>query len=1190
MNAIFAEELLEGWLTIYMDDILVHTEDDEALHRRLVHRVLDKLAKHDLFLKPKKCLFEKQSMEFLGVVLGKGTIQMDPTKLKGVADWPTPRTLRDVRAFLGFTGFYRYFVPNYSLIARPLIELTRKTTPFHWEEPQIQAFERLKTLMCSKPILRQPDYKRQFFLATDASAYGVGAVLLQEGEINPRTKKPTQHPIAYYSNTFTPTERNYDIYERELLAVIKALQHWRPHLAATEKPVVVLTDHANLTFWKIPKSVNRRVARWFAFLQDYNLQIKHVPGKLHAAADMLSRPPSADKGENDNLDLTLLPPQIFVRTADAPWERLLQELKEAQDRHRPLMEDWKRSREVTKDEGDLYTRDGKIVVPPDEALKRQILRRNHDTPTRGHPGRDRTIDLLERHFWWPGLRKWTEEYVRGCATCQQNKTRTHPLRIPSFCISTKEGTLPFQTIAMDLITNLPSSRGNDAILTIVDHGCTRAAVFLPCKTTISGEGVANLYHENVYRWFGLPAKIILDRDPRFMSHFARALCQRLGIEQNISTAFHPQTDGISKRKNQWVELFLRHLTSNQQDDWSDWLTVATAAHNHFKNATTGVAPIEALLGYLPRLDYSGPPSMNERAEERTINAHQKRVQAKEAINHWAGEPPKGRFETGNRVWLEGKNLKLPYQNLKLAPKRYGPFKVTKIISPVAYQLNLPPSWTIHNVFHAGLLSPYRETKQYGANFPRPPPDVINGEEEYEVEAIRNHRRFGRQRTLQYLIKWKGYPEADNTWENHGDVFAEQLIRQYHQTHPLTDKRKTSSRRVDIRSTSITWPLPLPHTALSSSMKKSSQPSQFRHAPSTSPRRSYLPTSQEWNSRPQSSPSPLPLDPPSWIDALETLSRGPPLPPPSPPSIISSSPRMNPSRFNSSLPREPPDPPSGPSPPVRRDGEVTRTKSSLLRASSLRPATSVSACRSNHLRIPPPSYQEATTPPETASPTAGVRSPSQKVGRRTGVRPLISSFTSRTVKRLWRRSLNASKVPPRSWVPLGDLPTHISPMSSSLPPTVTSPSSPKSSRRGWSMYSAQIPPHSPQFLERPAGLMTGAWSPTWNAITPWTLVSEPSRVNASDSTPRSQISYNRCASVITGSLEPMPERASEDARLWTTTSSRGILMDARSRPSVTPSVKPRVGLSPSRRVMTSAWCSLGYQEAHSGLRSRGQVRK
>ena len=164
---------------------------------------------------------------------------------------------------------------------------------------------------------------------------------------------------------------------------------------------------------------------------------------------------------------------------------------------------------------------------------------------------------------------------------------------------------------MDLITNLPDSHGHDAILTIVDHGCTRATVFLPCKTTITGEGIATLYHENVYRWFGLPAKVISDRDPRFTSHFAKALCQCLGIEQNISTTFHPQTDGISERKNQWVELFLRHLTSDQQDDWSEWLTVATAVHNHYENATTKIAPIEAFAGIPTKVGLLRP-AINER--------------------------------------------------------------------------------------------------------------------------------------------------------------------------------------------------------------------------------------------------------------------------------------------------------------------------------------------------------------------------------------------------------------------------------------------------------------------------------------------------------------------------------------------------------------------------------------------------
>ena len=209
------------------------------------------------------------------------------------------------------------------------------------------------------------------------------SVLSQEGETNPRTHKPIQQPIAYYSATFNAAERNYDIYERELLAVIKSLKHWRPHLAATSQPVKVLTDHANLTFWKSPRKVNRRVARWFATLQDYNLEIQHIPGKLHAAPDMLSRRPNTNKGEEDNQDLVLLPPKTFIRVTD----EVLQEAT------------------------------GKIYVS-EKRTKRDILARCHDHPTAGHPGRDATYQAVNRTYWWSGMKKWITEYVRGCATCQ----------------------------------------------------------------------------------------------------------------------------------------------------------------------------------------------------------------------------------------------------------------------------------------------------------------------------------------------------------------------------------------------------------------------------------------------------------------------------------------------------------------------------------------------------------------------------------------------------------------------------------------------------------------------------------------------------------------------------------------------------------------------------------------------------
>jgi transposase InsO family protein len=374
-----------------------------------------------------------------------------------------------------------------------------------------------------------------------------------------------------------------------------------------------------------------------------------------------------------------------------------------------------------------------------EETKRSILRLHHDSVVGGHLGRDQTYNSVAKAHKWTGMRDWIAEYVKGCATCQQNKPITHPKKTPLYRIPVPPEAMPFQVIALDLITQLPRCDGFDAILTVVDHGCSRAAIFIPCTTLITGEGVAELYFKNVYQWFGLPNKVISDRDPRFTSHFAKALCEQLGIDQNVSTAFHPQTDGLTERKNQWVKQFLRTITMHQQNDWAQWLPLATAVHNRAVNATTEVPPSEALLGYLPRLDYRmDEPSMNPQVEERKETAFKKREQAKAALNRVANVTPKDQFRVNDKVWLSGKNLALPYQTLKLAPRRHGPFLITHRISPVAYRLELPPTWTIHDVFHAGLLTPYRETDQYGPSHTRPPPDLIGGEEEFEVEAIMNH--------------------------------------------------------------------------------------------------------------------------------------------------------------------------------------------------------------------------------------------------------------------------------------------------------------------------------------------------------------------------------------------------------------------------------------------------------------------
>ena len=212
-----------------------------------------------------------------------------------------------------------------------------------------------------------------------------------------------------------------------------------------------------------------------------------------------------------------------------------------------------------------------------------------------------------------------------------------------------------------------------------------------------------------------------------------------------------------------------------------------AVYNNRRNVTTGLSPNQILLGYEPQLTpETSAPSNNDLAEEQIKKLLENRDQATKAINEAAkgnGTIP-SQYHIGDQVWLKGKNLKFPHQATKLNPKRYGPFKIIKEISPVAYQLQLPPSWNIHPVFHASLLSSYSETPLHSPNFSRPPPDLIENKEEYEVEQIKAHQNFSRSKHLQYLIKWKGYPESDNTWEDTTDVHAPELTKQYHKCRPL----------------------------------------------------------------------------------------------------------------------------------------------------------------------------------------------------------------------------------------------------------------------------------------------------------------------------------------------------------------------------------------------------------------------
>jgi len=806
MDDIFGDLVRAGKVIIYIDDILIYTDTLDE-HREITREVLKRLRNNKLFLNMKKCVFEQSSVDFLGLVVGNGEVRMHPEKVEAIKNWPIPKDLRGVRAFMQTCNFYRSFIPHFADITRPFNALTKKNVLFQWGPEQQEAFDLLKKAMMEEVTLLLPVPGAKFRLETDASDYAVGAVLHQiiEGQ---------SRPLGFFSKTLQPAERNYEIYDKEMLAIMMGLENWR-HFLRNSPEFEVWSDHQNLQYFRNPQKLNRRQARWYTELQDYHFKLHHRPGKLNIVADALSRKDQPEGGvENDNADVTVLDDSKFAephrllsvnRLTFRDEEEIMEEIRRyTQKRDEKVKKGLLTDKANFVETNGVVEYRGLVYVPRNRKLREKIIYAHHDTPLAGHPGRHKTTELIQRSYWWPGMQGHLNKYVAACEVCQRTKPRVgaaaaplHPNPVPQE---------PWHDISVDLIGPLGESRGYDAIMVVVDR-LTKMVIAIPTNTTQSSLGTARLLRDHVIKRFGIPKKVISDRGRQFVSEFMNELYKMLDIEPAPSTAYHPETNGQTERENAEIVKYLRQFCNNRKDDWAEWLALAEFAINNRATSTTGQTPFFLNHGRHPRTGVTPKATDVPEADKFARDMKGAWEEAKAALDLVAetmkrqfdrSRRPSRNYKIGDMVWLETTNIAIKgaaETSKKLQDKRHGPFQILEKVGTSAYKLKTPETWEgIHPVFNEKLLTPYvppyaKEQRKP----PPPPPEVIDKHEEYEIEEILDSRPYRRSKTeVQYLIKWKGYDHSENKWIHQGNCHADRLVKEFHEKFP--DKPKPTQAR------------------------------------------------------------------------------------------------------------------------------------------------------------------------------------------------------------------------------------------------------------------------------------------------------------------------------------------------------------------------------------------------------------
>jgi len=818
MDKVFGQRI-GRFVLVYMDDILIYSRSREE-HLQHLQEVFNLLSSHNYYLKRKKCDFMKTEVTFLGHVISKAGIHVDPSKLDVIRQWKRPEDKSEIRSLLGFGNYFRRFIFRYSEMVMPLIELTRENVPTIWTPQCEEAFINLKNAIINAPVLRHPDLNKPFQLVCDASLYASGAILMQEG-----------HPIAFASKKFSPAEKNYSTEDRELLAIIQGLKLFRCYLEGS--PCTLITDHNPLRYFDTKKELSPRQARWAHYLSRFDYKWEWIQGKLNPA-DFLSRNPAhaAMLMAVITRSATANPPPVTVQSFTEELGKLKQtrtrkkttkkasprkskKKKKYQAQAIDLPQEWfqpsseasatsvsdsssfrmdvalvqlgyQRDTWFEKAENtkpltlkkDLWWKGSALVIPDYLHLRTSLLKEFHEVKYSGHVGIHKTIQHLKRHYWWPKLNEDVKKWVRSCLHCQRNKADNKrpsglmkPLPIPP---------RPWSSVSMDFITDLPETEcGHDAICVFVDR-LTKYVHFVPCEKTATALDVAQLFHNTIFKLHGRPDDIVSDRDPKFVSNLWKEVHRLMGTTLNMSSGYHAQTDGQTERMNRTLEDMLRHYVAPHQTDWIDHLANCEFAINNADQDSTGFSPFYLTYGYHPLTPGSSVvpshvPAVAVRHKQMLVDLKNAKLNLEAAQKrqkyYYDTKKKPVEFDVGDQVLLTTKDVGLYCPGSpKLLPRWIGPFKVLARIGDLAYRLELPDVMKIHNVFHVSRLKKYVHASRVQ---PPPPPIPVDGVDEYEVEKVIDHRKVksGRSYRDEYLVRWSGYGVEHDEWipvKNFGD--------------------------------------------------------------------------------------------------------------------------------------------------------------------------------------------------------------------------------------------------------------------------------------------------------------------------------------------------------------------------------------------------------------------------------------